>query len=205
MPLPTTNAIQNEAIPLLRSAVPFIDDTTIDPSFRSFARETFTFAARVFSLLYDTDVPIAASISECVDLTVRDAPAAPSTTRVINYNRALRKRPLSKVENIATPPEAYVNRENIDQWLDWFTDPAQTEKFLRSKYGRRADAFLAVAVMTAMGEVATTPIISALTGVAENNTSKHLNDLCVLDVLRRKPSTGGVTWRLSNWTKERVL
>lgn len=204
---PTTENIQKTAIPLLGQAVNIISDTTSPRDVQQFAEATFKFTAQVLSLLYDNNVATTAAID--APTTVRATPvrnSASTTPRVIDERRAARPRPRTPATTRPQrEPEHYVTQTVIARWLDWYNGESDGNDTIRSEFGRRADCFIAVALLNATGDRATTANVAILTGVAEHNTGRHLNDLCVMDVLRREPTAHGTNWLFSKWTKERVL
>lgn len=190
--------ILDEVVPLLREAAAIYADPSVDSRTQSFARTTFSFAARVFDHYLSTDRPTSADVVVHAAATGRLSPHARDVSERRVRTRRKHGTPVPRVK-----PETYVNADAIAAAFDWWTAPGRTET-LRSGYGRRADCFLAAYLLLEGGNLATAEDVAMLTGVKANNASTMLNDLVVLDVLRRHVKDGYVNFTLSSWAKERL-
>lgn len=190
------------AVEMLRTSAGQIG-THDNPRLNALAQSSLRFAAIVFDHLVERTHAATATV------TVGDSPTLPTPVAPPHRNepdasavsKSTRRRGRRTRPKFSVAPSEYVNKDAINYWREKLE---RRDTPIRSVWGRRADTFLAVAILNDLGITATAQAISTITGIAPHNCGAHLNDLWDVGVLERFTVDGRAHWQLTEIVAEEL-
>ncbi|NBV22538.1 MAG: hypothetical protein EB141_21080 [Verrucomicrobia bacterium] len=194
-----TEHLKQETIDFLKESASVYGNTP-DAKLNALAKSSVRFAAMVFDHLIAEERAAEATVAATT--AAEAAPVSiPLPTPVATPTRRTGKLRSRATQTPRIPPQDYATRATIEHWVE---RNIGTRTEIRSAYGRRADCFIAVALLNRWGVTANAANVSHYTGVSKHNCGAHLNDLREFGLLQRTQHKNSVTWSLTDIAKELI-